>query len=141
MGIKTYTPPPPNKIKLRKDDEVKVISGTDKGKTGRVLHVDRKGKIVPAAGEDGVEITKLPVVQRTPIANVAMVLSHSNELPMLALCDALVDPAERRSGVERGRARRGARGGARAERGGGLRRPRDRERARGSRRQRRGGRR
>ena len=50
MGIKTYTPPPPNKIKLRKDDEVKVISGTDKGKTGRVLHVDRKNGTVLVEG-------------------------------------------------------------------------------------------
>ncbi len=35
------------KIKIRKDDTVKVISGRDKGKTGRVLHVDRDhGKIL-----------------------------------------------------------------------------------------------
>ncbi len=35
------------KIKLRKDDTVKVISGKDKGKTGRVLEVDReKGRVL-----------------------------------------------------------------------------------------------
>jgi large subunit ribosomal protein L24 len=35
------------KIKIRKDDTVKVISGSDKGKTGRVLFVDRDhGKIL-----------------------------------------------------------------------------------------------
>jgi large subunit ribosomal protein L24 len=35
------------KIKIRKDDTVKVITGRDKGKTGRVLHVDReRGKIL-----------------------------------------------------------------------------------------------
>jgi large subunit ribosomal protein L24 len=35
------------KIKIKKDDTVKVIAGRDKGKTGRVLHVDRMlGKIL-----------------------------------------------------------------------------------------------
>ncbi len=42
MGIKKLAPPPPNKIKLKKDDEVKIIAGRDKGKTGRVLDVDRR---------------------------------------------------------------------------------------------------
>ena len=31
----------PLKVRLKKDDQVKVISGRDKGKTGRVLSVDR----------------------------------------------------------------------------------------------------
>ena len=36
-----------HKIKVKKDDTVKVISGRDKGKTGRVLHVDRvKGRVL-----------------------------------------------------------------------------------------------
>jgi large subunit ribosomal protein L24 len=30
------------KIKIKKDDQVKVIAGRDKGKTGRVLDVDRE---------------------------------------------------------------------------------------------------
>ena len=35
------------KIKIKKDDTVKVIAGRDKGKTGRVLEVDRvKGKVL-----------------------------------------------------------------------------------------------
>ena len=35
------------KIKIKKDDTVKVIAGRDKGKTGRVLHVDRElGKVL-----------------------------------------------------------------------------------------------
>ena len=29
-------------IKIRKDDQVKVIAGKDRGKTGRVLRVDPK---------------------------------------------------------------------------------------------------
>jgi len=35
------------KLKIRKDDVVKVIAGRDKGKTGRVLSVDREhGKVL-----------------------------------------------------------------------------------------------
>ena len=35
------------KIKIKKDDTVKVITGRDKGKTGRVLNVDRHaGKVL-----------------------------------------------------------------------------------------------
>jgi large subunit ribosomal protein L24 len=35
------------KIKIKKDDTVKVIAGRDKGKTGRVLQVDRdNGKVL-----------------------------------------------------------------------------------------------
>lgn len=30
------------KVRIKKDDTVKVIAGRDKGKTGRVLHVDRE---------------------------------------------------------------------------------------------------
>ena len=50
MGIKKFTPPPPNKIRLKKDDEVKVIAGRDKGKTGRVLDVNRKDGTVLVEG-------------------------------------------------------------------------------------------
>ena len=40
-------PQAPLKLKIKKNDTVKVISGRDKGKTGRVLEVDRKtGKIL-----------------------------------------------------------------------------------------------
>ena len=35
------------KVKIKKDDTVKVIAGRDKGKTGRVLQVDRvKGRVL-----------------------------------------------------------------------------------------------
>jgi large subunit ribosomal protein L24 len=35
------------KVRLKKDDTVKVIAGRDKGKTGRVLHVDpARGKVL-----------------------------------------------------------------------------------------------
>ncbi|HLH43074.1 MAG TPA: 50S ribosomal protein L24 [Bryobacteraceae bacterium] len=43
------------KVKIKKDDTVKVISGRDKGKTGRVLHVDREtGKVLV----EGVSLVK-----------------------------------------------------------------------------------
>jgi large subunit ribosomal protein L24 len=36
-----------NKVRIKKDDTVKIIAGRDKGKTGRVLDVDRrKGKVL-----------------------------------------------------------------------------------------------
>jgi large subunit ribosomal protein L24 len=39
--------PEPVKIRIRKNDVVKVIAGRDKGKTGRVLEVDRaKGRLL-----------------------------------------------------------------------------------------------
>jgi large subunit ribosomal protein L24 len=44
-----------HKIKIKKDDTVKVISGRDKGKTGRVLDVDRaRGKVLV----EGVSLVK-----------------------------------------------------------------------------------
>jgi large subunit ribosomal protein L24 len=40
-------PTPPIKIKIRREDTIKVIAGKDKGKTGRVLQVDReRGKVL-----------------------------------------------------------------------------------------------
>ncbi len=47
MGLKKFTPPPPARIRLKKDDQVKVIAGKDRGKTGRVISVDRAtGKVL-----------------------------------------------------------------------------------------------
>lgn len=41
-GKQNTAPAEPVKTRIRKDDLVKVISGRDKGKTGRVLDVDKK---------------------------------------------------------------------------------------------------
>src|ERR1700683_5359668 len=47
MGIAKKTPAPPARIELKKEDTVKVITGRDKGKTGRVLQVQRdRGRIL-----------------------------------------------------------------------------------------------
>jgi large subunit ribosomal protein L24 len=41
MGVKKKAAPAPNRIRLKKNDMVKVIAGRDNGKTGRVLEVNR----------------------------------------------------------------------------------------------------
>jgi large subunit ribosomal protein L24 len=47
MAIAKKKPAEPVRIDLKRDDTVKVISGRDKGKTGRVLRVDREtGKLL-----------------------------------------------------------------------------------------------
>jgi len=47
MAIAKRKPAEPVRIDLKKEDTVKVISGRDKGKTGRVLRVDHeKGKVL-----------------------------------------------------------------------------------------------
>ncbi|MCZ2148382.1 MAG: 50S ribosomal protein L24 [Bryobacterales bacterium] len=48
-------PEPPRRIRIRKNDVVKVIGGRDKGKTGRVISVDRgSGRLIV----EGVNIIK-----------------------------------------------------------------------------------
>jgi len=49
-------------MKIRKDDTVKVISGKDRGKTGRVLRVDRKRERVYV---EGMNIRKRHIRPRT----------------------------------------------------------------------------
>jgi large subunit ribosomal protein L24 len=45
--MKKKQPEPPHTIKLKKGDIVKVITGTDKNKTGRVIEVDRsRGRVL-----------------------------------------------------------------------------------------------
>jgi large subunit ribosomal protein L24 len=41
MGVRKKQAEPPRTIRVRKNDMVKVIAGRDKGKTGRVLEVNR----------------------------------------------------------------------------------------------------
>lgn len=45
----------PGRVKIKKDDMVRVIAGKDKGKTGKVLEVDRFARKVTV---DGVSIAK-----------------------------------------------------------------------------------
>ncbi len=47
MALAKRKPAEPVRMELKKDDTVKVLSGRDKGKTGRVLRVDREsGKVL-----------------------------------------------------------------------------------------------
>jgi large subunit ribosomal protein L24 len=47
MAVRKRLPAEPVRIDFKKEDTVKVISGRDKGKTGRVLRVDRTtGKLL-----------------------------------------------------------------------------------------------
>jgi large subunit ribosomal protein L24 len=47
MARATKTPAEPVRIQLKRNDQVRVIAGRDKGKTGRVLSLDaRSGKIL-----------------------------------------------------------------------------------------------
>jgi large subunit ribosomal protein L24 len=52
MGLKAKTPAArkPRALKIRRDDEVVVISGKDRGKTGKVLRVDPKKQRVYVEG-------------------------------------------------------------------------------------------
>ena len=55
-------------MKLRTDDEVVVISGKDKGKTGRVLRVDPKNERVYVEGLNIVKRHQKPVQGRPNLA-------------------------------------------------------------------------
>jgi large subunit ribosomal protein L24 len=47
MGQRKKAAPPPARIRIKKNDLVRVITGRDKGKTGRVLDVNRStGRIL-----------------------------------------------------------------------------------------------
>jgi len=65
------------KIRIKKDDTVKVIAGRDKGKTGRVLHVDR-------------------VAGRVLIEGVSMVKRHTRPNPSKQIKGGI---AERESSI------------------------------------------
>src|ERR1051326_3553389 len=52
------------KIRLKKDDQVKVIAGRDKGKTGRVISIDRKYGTVLIEGVSMVKRHTRPNPQR-----------------------------------------------------------------------------
>ena len=77
-------------MKIRTDDEVIVISGKDKGKTGRVLRVDRKAEKVYVEG--------LNIIKRHQRANPAnpnaQVGVIEREAPIHVSNVAIVDPKD-----------------------------------------------
>jgi large subunit ribosomal protein L24 len=68
---------PPVKIALRKNDQVKVISGRDAGKTGRVLEIDEKSG-------------------RVTVEHVNMIKRHTRKNPAKQIAGGI---AERESGI------------------------------------------
>ena len=79
-------------MKLRTDDEVIVISGKDKGKTGKILRVDRRKERVYVEGINIVKRHQRPNPAR-PNAQVGVI---EREGPVHVSNVALLDPKERR---------------------------------------------
>jgi large subunit ribosomal protein L24 len=87
-------------MKIRTDDEVVVISGKDKGKTGKVLRVDRKGERVFVEGLNMIKRHQRPLPGR-PNMPVGVI---EREGPIHVSNVAIVDPKDHkptRVGVRR----------------------------------------
>ena len=88
-------------MKIRTDDQVIVISGKDKGKTGRVLRVDRKAGKVYVEGLNMIKRHQRPLPGR-PNMQVGVI---EREGPIHVSNVAIVDPKDNkptRVGVRRG---------------------------------------
>jgi large subunit ribosomal protein L24 len=86
--------------RVRTDDEVVVISGKDKGKTGRVLRVDRQGDRVFVEGLNMIKRHQRPMPGR-PNMQVGVI---EREGPIHVSNVAIVDPKDKkptRVGVRR----------------------------------------
>jgi len=87
-------------VKIRRDDEVIVVSGKDRGKTGKVLRVDPKKSRVYVEGLNIVKRHQRPTAGR-PNAPVGVI---EKEGPIHVSNVALVDPRDHkptRVGVRR----------------------------------------
>jgi large subunit ribosomal protein L24 len=87
-------------MKIRRDDEVIVISGKDKGKTGKVLRVDRKAGKVFVEGLNMIKRHQRPN-PANPNAQVGVI---EREAPIHVSNVAIVDPKDHkptRVGVRR----------------------------------------
>ena len=79
-------------MKLRTDDEVVVISGKDKGKTGKIIRVDRKKDRVYVEGINIIKRHQKPNPAR-PNAPVGVI---EREGPVHVSNVALLDPKDRK---------------------------------------------
>jgi large subunit ribosomal protein L24 len=79
-------------MKIRTDDEVVVISGKDKGKTGKVLRVDRKNERVFVEGLNMVKRHQRPLPNR-PNMQVGVI---EREGPIHVSNVAIVDPKDKK---------------------------------------------
>jgi large subunit ribosomal protein L24 len=88
-------------MKIRRDDEVVVIAGKDKGKTGKVIRTDPKKNRVYVGGLNMVKRHQRPNPAR-PAAQVGVI---EKEGPIHVSNVAIVDPKDKkptRIGVRRG---------------------------------------
>jgi large subunit ribosomal protein L24 len=88
-------------MRIRKDDEVILVSGKDKGKKGRVLRVDRKAERVFVEGLNMIKRHQRPQPGR-PNMQVGVI---EREGPIHVSNVAIVDPKDHkptRVGVRRG---------------------------------------
>ncbi len=69
------------KTRIKKDDTVKVLTGKEKGKTGRVLKIDRvSGRVIV----QGLNMVKRPLRKRVSRIRVELLkLKHHYIFPML----------------------------------------------------------
>jgi large subunit ribosomal protein L24 len=79
-----------SKLRIRRDDEVMVISGKDKGRTGKVLRVDREKDRVYVAGCNIIKRHQRP----TPLNPNAQAGVIEREGPIHVSNVALVDPKD-----------------------------------------------
>jgi large subunit ribosomal protein L24 len=82
----------PRSMRIRRDDEVVVISGKDRGKTGRVLRVDRTKERVYVAGLNIIKRHQRPS-QLNPNAEAGVI---EREGPIHVSNVALRDPKDKK---------------------------------------------
>ena len=93
------------KLKIRRDDEVVVISGKDRGKTGRVLRVDPRNARVYVEGLNIIKRHQRPQQVRDAQRAESVGGVIEKEGPIHVSNVMLVDPKENkptRVGIERG---------------------------------------
>ncbi len=89
-------------VKIRRDDEVVVTSGKDRGKTGKVLRVDPKKERVYVEGLNIVKRHQRPVASADPLKSAGGVVE--SEGPIHISNVMLVDPKDKmptRVGISR----------------------------------------
>jgi len=75
-------------MRIKKNDRVKVLTGKDKGKAGKVLFVDYKNSRVVVEGVNIVKKTKRPEQnQKGGIMDIEAPLSVSNVMVVCTKCD------------------------------------------------------
>lgn len=76
------------KTKLRKGDQVQIITGKDKGKKGRVLRIDRLTNRVIVEGLNMVKKTRRPKNQNDKggIIEIEAPIAASNAMPVCKKC-------------------------------------------------------